>query len=74
MIFPGNSYIALFRAKNALLTPFSQAYFYRFLPNFKDLVWSDPTAFMHYIPDVCRDLDIPCINLLGLMRREHWTF
>jgi hypothetical protein len=28
----------------------------------------------HYIPDVCRDLGIPCINLLGLMRREHWTF
>jgi hypothetical protein len=28
----------------------------------------------HYIPDVCRDLGIPCINLLGLIRREHWTF
>jgi len=28
----------------------------------------------HYIPDVCRDLGIPCINLLGLMRREKWTF
>ena len=28
----------------------------------------------HYIPDVCRDLGIPCINLLGLMRREYWTF
>ena len=28
----------------------------------------------HYIPDVCRDLGISCINLLGLMRREHWTF
>ena len=27
----------------------------------------------HYIPDVCRDLGIPCINLLGLMRREKWT-
>jgi hypothetical protein len=27
----------------------------------------------HYIPDVCRDLGVPCINLLGLMRREHWT-
>jgi hypothetical protein len=26
------------------------------------------------IPDVCRDLGIPCINLLGLMRREKWTF
>ena len=28
----------------------------------------------HYIPDVCRDLGIPCINLLGLMHRERWTF
>jgi hypothetical protein len=28
----------------------------------------------HYIPDVCRDLGIHCINLLGLMRREKWTF
>lgn len=28
----------------------------------------------HYIPDVCRDLGIPCINLLGLMRREKWNF
>lgn len=28
----------------------------------------------HYIPDVCRDLGIPCINLLGLMRREAWKF
>jgi hypothetical protein len=27
----------------------------------------------HYIPDVCRDLGIPCINLLGLMRREGWV-
>lgn len=27
-----------------------------------------------YIPDVCRDLGIPCINLLGLMRRERWVF
>ena len=27
----------------------------------------------HYIPDVCRDLGIPCINLLGFMRRERWT-
>ncbi len=26
----------------------------------------------HYIPDVCRDLGLPCINLLGLMRREKW--
>lgn len=28
----------------------------------------------HFIPDVCRDLGIPCINLLGLMRREKWAF
>ena len=28
----------------------------------------------YYIPDVCRDLGIPCINLLGLMRREGWKF
>lgn len=27
----------------------------------------------HYIPDVCRDLGVPCINLLGLMRREKWV-
>jgi predicted nucleic acid-binding protein len=32
------------------------------------------TKRTHYIPDVCRDLGIPCINLLGLMRREKWNF
>lgn len=26
----------------------------------------------HYIPDVCRELGIPCVSLLGLMRREGW--
>jgi len=26
----------------------------------------------HYIPDVCRELGVSCINLLGLMRRERW--
>jgi hypothetical protein len=26
----------------------------------------------YYIPDVCRDLGVSCINLLGLMRREKW--
>jgi len=31
-------------------------------------------AKRYYIPDVCRDLGIPCINQLGLMRREKWTF
>ena len=31
-------------------------------------------ARTHYIPDVCRELGIPCINLLGLMRREKWKF
>ena len=28
----------------------------------------------HYIPDVCRELGIPCFNFLGLMRREKWKF
>ncbi len=28
----------------------------------------------HFIPDVCRDLGVPCINLFGLMRREGWKF
>lgn len=28
----------------------------------------------HFIPDVCRELGIPCISLLGLMRRERWQF
>jgi hypothetical protein len=28
----------------------------------------------HFIPDVCRELGIPCISLLGLMRREKWAF
>lgn len=28
----------------------------------------------YYIPDVCRDLGVPCINLLGLIRREKWIF
>ena len=27
----------------------------------------------HFIPDVCRELGIPCISLLGLMRREKWA-
>lgn len=31
-------------------------------------------AKRYYIPDVCRDLGVPCINLLGLMRREKWAF
>ncbi|MDC8448171.1 MAG: DUF4411 family protein [Nitrospira sp.] len=31
-------------------------------------------AKKHYIPDVCRDLGVPCINLLGLMRKEKWKF
>lgn len=25
-----------------------------------------------HVPDVCRELGIPCINLLGLMRQEKW--
>ena len=28
----------------------------------------------HFIPDVCRELGISCISLLGLMRREGWEF
>ncbi len=28
----------------------------------------------HFIPDVCRELGLPCISLLGLMRRESWRF
>lgn len=28
----------------------------------------------YFIPDVCRDLGLPCINLLGLMRGEKWLF
>ena len=27
----------------------------------------------HFTPDVCRELGIPCISLLGLMRREKWV-
>lgn len=27
----------------------------------------------HFIPDVCRELGLPCISFLGLMRRENWT-
>jgi len=27
----------------------------------------------HFIPDVCRELGVPCISLLGLMRRERWV-
>ena len=27
----------------------------------------------HFIPDVCRELGIPCISMLGMMRREKWT-
>ena len=27
----------------------------------------------HFIPDVCRELGIPCISLLGMMRREKWA-
>ncbi|MDO8679609.1 MAG: DUF4411 family protein [Acidobacteriota bacterium] len=32
------------------------------------------TKRTHFIPDVCRDLGIPCINLFGLMRSEGWKF
>jgi hypothetical protein len=26
----------------------------------------------HFMPDVCRELGVPCISFLGLMRREGW--
>jgi hypothetical protein len=26
----------------------------------------------HFIPDVCREMGIPCVSLLGLMRKEGW--
>lgn len=26
----------------------------------------------HFVPDVCRELGLPCISILGLMRREGW--
>lgn len=28
----------------------------------------------YFIPDVCRDLGVPCISLLGMMRRAKWVF
>ena len=28
----------------------------------------------HFIPDVCRELGIPCISILGMMRKEGWSF
>jgi hypothetical protein len=28
----------------------------------------------HFIPDVCRELGLPCISWLGMMRREGWVF
>ena len=28
----------------------------------------------HFIPDVCREMGVPCFNLLGLMRAEKWQF
>ena len=33
-----------FQGQKCLSNPFSQSYFYRFLANLKELVWSDPTA------------------------------
>ena len=26
-----------------------------------------------FIPDVCREMGVPCVSLLGLMRREGWV-
>jgi hypothetical protein len=42
MIFLGNVYLALFRAKNALLTPFSSRIFIDF--SLISRSWSDPTT------------------------------
>jgi hypothetical protein len=28
----------------------------------------------HFIPDVCRELGIPCVGFLDMIRREGWTF
>jgi hypothetical protein len=28
----------------------------------------------HFIPDVCREIGVQCIDLLELMRREKWSF
>ena len=28
----------------------------------------------HFIPDVCRELGLQCVSLLGLIRLEGWTF
>lgn len=28
----------------------------------------------HFIPDVCRELGVPCISILGMMRREEWKY
>lgn len=27
----------------------------------------------YFIPDVCRELGVHCVDLLGMMRRERWT-
>ena len=48
MMFPENSLLySPFQGQKCLSNPFSQAYFYRFLANLKELVWSDPTAQIH---------------------------
>lgn len=28
----------------------------------------------HFIPDVCRGMNIPCMDLIEMMRRERWSF
>lgn len=27
----------------------------------------------HYVPDVCRELGVACVSLLGLFRQQKWT-
>lgn len=34
----------------------------------------NPNRRSHYIPDVCAALQVNCIELLELMRRESWVF
>ncbi|MBI5675092.1 MAG: DUF4411 family protein [Nitrospirae bacterium] len=34
----------------------------------------NPNRRSHYIPDVCAELHVNCIELLELMRRERWVF
>ena len=54
MIFPGNSYIALSGAKNALLTPFPRHIFIDF--SLISKTWFGPTPQNHFPPSTKRTL------------------